>query len=332
MSTTYDADPTATQAPADPPSAGTAPKSTLPADGDPANAASVAQLAKEPVDQIAFLKKPFANSAAFDQDIWAGAQDANLNGRWGVDHWGFPRASMIDWTEDWTPAAQFSGSAITAPKWTADCIGTASAIESWAPGSVVAGEGVPHQFRALAITVDGTTASNRSAIGREPTAATALFADDALAIMDLWVAPTSVLDVNWIIGFGCAGEAVNNFQNAVYFAPESGLPAGGHWTCCAISGGVLTRVVTTVLYDSSSHWLRIVWVGKNLDDGQVAARALFYVDGVRVANVVTNLPDNAGKLILPTAGGFLNTTVSSPVLLVGPLRYRQITALSTATV
>jgi hypothetical protein len=100
MSTNYTADPSATQAPASPPVAGAAPELVLPADGDPANAASIAQALKVVADYIAFLQSPFGNAAAQAQPILP-AQCARLLKRMGFDHRGFVAGNAMQWREDW---------------------------------------------------------------------------------------------------------------------------------------------------------------------------------------------------------------------------------------
>ena len=55
MSSNYTGNPTATQSPGSQPAPGVAPIVTLPADGDPLAASSVAQMAKEAADYIAYL-------------------------------------------------------------------------------------------------------------------------------------------------------------------------------------------------------------------------------------------------------------------------------------
>lgn len=62
MSSSYTGNPTATQAPGSAPGPGVAPIMTLPADGDPANAASVAQAFKESADYIAWLTQRTATA------------------------------------------------------------------------------------------------------------------------------------------------------------------------------------------------------------------------------------------------------------------------------
>lgn len=103
VSTNYTGNPSATQAPSNPPVDGTAPEVTLPADGDPLIAASVAQAFKTPADFLAFLQSPYANSATQTQRIFA-AQCARLLARAGFDHRGFLAGNWNSWREDWIGA------------------------------------------------------------------------------------------------------------------------------------------------------------------------------------------------------------------------------------
>src|SRR6187551_1467142 len=105
MSTTRAGDPTATQAPSAPPTPGAVPTQTLPADGDPLTAASVAQAFKVSADFIAWLMSPRAQAAAgTGASNWAEAirlyKNARQQTRFAVDHLGFPGGKFVQWQED----------------------------------------------------------------------------------------------------------------------------------------------------------------------------------------------------------------------------------------
>jgi hypothetical protein len=101
MSTNYTGSATATQAPAATPDPDNAPIDVLPADGDPLNAASVAQAFKVLADYIHAIKNPRSKSTSWPQALRR-YRNARLQTMFAVDHLGLPSGRIVQWEEDWS--------------------------------------------------------------------------------------------------------------------------------------------------------------------------------------------------------------------------------------
>jgi hypothetical protein len=104
MATNYTGVATATQAPSAAPEPGSAPVVVLPADGDPLNAASVAQSKKVLADYIAWMLSPRAKASSWLQALRR-YRNARLQTVSAVDHLGFPAGRFVGWDEDWSNLA-----------------------------------------------------------------------------------------------------------------------------------------------------------------------------------------------------------------------------------
>lgn len=108
MASNYTGVATATQAPSGPPIPGGDPIASIPADGDPRNAASIAQMVKVAMDWVSWLTKPRARTG-----IWAEAvmrfRSALLHTRFGIDHLGLPGGRIQQWNEMWERGNGWSG-------------------------------------------------------------------------------------------------------------------------------------------------------------------------------------------------------------------------------
>lgn len=333
MSTVYSGSATATQAPSDPPVDGTAPKVTLPADGDPLNAASVAQAFKVPADFLTFLRNAFANSGTFGQPIesWS---DQNLNKRTEVDYAGLFRDNTFRWTEDFTPGSGFSsaGTGTTnVGRWSIVNVGAGAATYSEPPAYVysnppqpasLVGRTVHNTSRELAIEVDGGASSNRSELRMNDNYVTASYGDDALISCEWHATNFTNLSVAWSIGFAGDGEFVDNIQHGLFFyRPDT---VGTNWICRSINGGSPVDVDSGVLATAGvTHVFRIDFVGANYLGG--TGHAFFWIDGTLVGNAVTGLPVNNGTLAIPTIGGAITSgSVAAQSILCNRINYRQI--------
>jgi len=88
VSSTYVGDPTASQSPGAQPNFGVYPQASLPADGDPLVAASVAQMAREAMDYIAFIQQMLGGN--FIQEPWNYSLSnvtATANPLTNAEHW-----------------------------------------------------------------------------------------------------------------------------------------------------------------------------------------------------------------------------------------------------
>lgn len=337
MSSTYTPSPTATQAPAGTPASGNL-ELTLPSDGDAASAASIAQALKVLADFTAFARAPFANASIWSQEILA-AQDAHLNKRWALDHWGLPRKTTIEWTEDFTPAPAFNATAtgtLSAGRQSIVTFGAGAFTGSAQPGTTysnppypasLAGTVVPDMTRQFVGVIDAGTAGNRTEIRLDQDYVGSCFGDDTLISCEWDFQNFTNLSVIWVVGFTDAGELVNNVHHGAFFIRPNA--AGANWLCRTINGGAPTEVDSGILASTTMRTFRIDLVGGSVSDDSVA-RALFWIDGALVANISTTLAINAGNVVLPFCGGVVQSsgTTANPVFLLNAIRYRQITRIS----
>ena len=125
MPTTYPGDPTATQAPADPPEGDGGISVNIPIASEARSVSSIAQAFKVFADYIAFLLAPFAKASAWTQCIMR-FRTSELGTRFCVDHAGFPGGSYVQHSLDWGAGEVVGASAISqrnpgATNWQAVC-------------------------------------------------------------------------------------------------------------------------------------------------------------------------------------------------------------------
>lgn len=319
MSTNYTGVPSATQAPASPPPAGVAPELVLPADGDPANAASIAQALKVVADYIAFLQSPFGNAAAQAQPILP-AQCARLLSRMGFDHRGFLGGNALRWSEDWidvgataktgTPSSgawfgrwNFSlneSSAVSpspraevvAPAGSADVVRWLMLSGAAAPGCAVveqcggfqstSGGGVDMVMEFL-LRYDTLTSTSSSAMG--------IF-DGTL----VGLAPESAFESLAPKGIGLYRPVSGT--NLLFYSNISGTPAS------PVDTGIAAAISTT-------YRVRFEMQSPNASDN-TAARFLCYINGAIVADVAPgSLPNIA---LTPAFFVFDNSGSAAPTV------------------
>jgi hypothetical protein len=127
MSTNYTGNPTATQSPASPPGPGVAPETVLPADGDPLNAASVAQAFKVLADYEAWLTAPKAIVGNWIEPVLY-FRNANGHRRFLTDHQGFPAGKYqirrTTWVEQGLVSFSSLGTAHLTGSWSYELAGS----------------------------------------------------------------------------------------------------------------------------------------------------------------------------------------------------------------
>lgn len=312
MSSTYTPDPTATQAPAAVPDPDDFPLETLPAAGDGATAASVAQAFKVLGDYIAWLKAPRSKASAWTQ--WLRPyKNARLQRRAELDHEGMPGGNIIAYDEYWdrTAAGLFganlgwlatpgNGSVLPgAPNLSAPG-GGAFGYVTMAPAMNVLGvPAASHLCRASGLLVPH---ANMVASVAYPLNLTNVGTNHILAVHGL-VNHTSTPDS---IGFGAR------------FRKDS---ADTNWFCEVDGVGAVDSTVPPVA--NTYQRFKIVVLGSGTSDDSTA-RTLFFIDDAMVANVAHFVTaTNTDRLVpfLGTKGD--NSGVGTPSMNVGPLRYRQ---------
>lgn len=322
MSTTYTGNSSNTQAPSPTPGPGVPPVVVLPADGDADNAASVAQAFKVLADFIAWLVGAIAVASAWAQSIfwWS---DARGHKRYEIGHWGIPAGSVFTHTEMWSPAAGFGQAGIgpfTNGSWTftSSAAGNSSLVS---PPGVSSGLNFSNLAPCLQINLDSSGSGKHASWGDEPMA---VFVDESIVELEWDASAFTVLSVQWDMGFAANGAA-GSISKGVYFSrPDS---PGTNWKAIAVDGGSPTTVDTGILANATSHQFRIACVGAGVSD-DATARALFYIDGVVVADITSNLPVNDGSLMSTCFGGITTGSTASPRLLIGVKVSRQNTRLA----
>jgi len=325
MSTTYTADPTATQAPADPPVKRNPVKETLPADGDAANAASIAQALKVLGDYSAFEAKPFAEASNWGNPI-KNYRNARLQERFRIDHGGLPGGKLIQWTEDWTPRSQFSVSPLSPTqigRWNFTGVGSGGSLSAQLP--TIGTLNPSDIYSSLNVTVDSSGASQQAEIRLADDSTMSTFSDNAYVFMEFDFQIRTVTSMDWVMGFSCIGEAINGINHGMFIIrPDS---AGVHYKCRTINGGSPTEVDSGVAGTAGAkHRARLEWWGANIADDS-AAHAVFFIDDLAtpVADITATMPTSATRNLVPCFGGFSTGSVANATLILGPVTYGQIT-------
>ncbi len=319
MPTNYTGNPSATQAPAPTPAAGSPPILALPVDGDALDVASIYQAHKAAADFIAFLQSPFANGGAWSQDIMRFA-NARLAKKFGVDHAGLPGGHFLTWEESWVPGTPFNlgPGAGSNGRWSfqVDASGT-SGTSPQTPGATSSNPW--NNSKALVLAVDGS-GSHRAEMRTE---ATACFTNDCYFSVDVDFALLSVLSVDWVIALSSQGESINGVNNGIYLIrPDT---VGTNFLLRSNSGGTWSQVDSGILASPGvAHHLRLEWWGANVSDDS-AAHAVITLDSFST-HIDTNLPNAAGLAAQVAFGGFITTApITNPTIAVGPVKYAQYT-------
>lgn len=329
MSTTYPGDPTATQAPSDPPVNGNAPKVVLPSDGDADNAASVAQAFKVLADFIAWLLAPFAKASAWAQAIFA-FRNARLQTRFGVDHFGFPNGNLISWDENWSDNALQTVTAngnTVASRWTFHSDGgpvSGGNLHSQPP-QYTSSDNNGSRF----LTIGSVPGGGRADIQLNAAWWSTVFTDDITVGM-FWsfeVPPTASANCTFVMGFTSDFQPANAITDGCYIFKT---PTDTNWQlkCVSVGGGGFTTIDTGIPAASGSfHRAALVLVGANQSDDSTA-RALLFIDGAIVGDITAHLPytsggAGAGLPLSPIFGVVTAAGASTIELRVGPVRYRQ---------
>ncbi len=302
MSTTRAGDPTATQAPSVPPTPGTVPTQTLPADGDALTAASIAQALKVIADFEAWSKSPRAQAAAgTGASNWAEAillwKNARLQSRFAIDHLGFPGGKFVQWQEDWggkPPASISTGLGL-------ELINNWLVSAELTSGSCVQKGPNLNELRAVAMRMTvGSSANDMTRVYKRfiPMTADA----DTSMVMQWDFCPHSgtVANHEYAGGMFDSVYVVAATSSALSVVEPKGCgfvkrTGDANWQIYTKVSGSPTYTTTGVAVASTTPVrFRVETVGANTGDDSTA-RALFYVNGVfkasiAVATVATPVP------------------------------------------
>jgi len=166
MSSNYTGNPSSTQAPAAAPDPDNFPIAVLPADGDPDNAASVAQAYKVLADYIAWLKLPFSKGSAWLQYLRR-YRNALGHTREALDHHGLPGGRLSRVHELWLDQGLTLRNTTSSSAWGANWFAT---LEGAGSNSIQVRNDAQVNSQAVRLTAaaSGGTNDARIAMGRAP--------------------------------------------------------------------------------------------------------------------------------------------------------------------
>lgn len=281
MPSFYVGDPTASQAPGPQPGPQRKPVGRLPSDEDPPNAATFEQPYMEALDFIAWMNDPFALTGAGElaKPIHR-YRNVRLQDRFRIDHMGFPGGDIYGFCEYWTGKEQLTSTGShtfekTVHRWTGNTTllgGAATGIDM--NGLVRCDIGI------------GTGADIIELIG-DPVGA---FGDSSGMM-----AETRMTSFDSVIGgqkvfFGLRDPERSTFYTApvgAYFYKGDG---DTNWQCACSDGTAVTTADSHVeVLGDHAYSLRVEYTGSFVADGGAEASE-FYVNGVHVATITTNLP------------------------------------------
>lgn len=290
MATTYVGQVVTARAPAPIPAAGAVIELSLAADGDPLNAASIAQALKALADYATWAAAPLAPIADYTKVAWF-AQNPRGLARGGFDHGGFPSGRLWSLRENWlnAPLLNTAGSAYYGQGWYSVLVNTIPTQSS------IEGEPAANGF---VLTIEaGQSIGDKADIGT-PVWHLVCGADtDAMIEFDAYMASTS-------------STSLGGFMNTILTTPLNAITAGAYFRSiaggniqCVTGDGTTTAVITTSLAPTGPQRMRIQLQGANAsDDG--TARALFWINGTLVANQTANLPTVAASQLGTRFGAF----------------------------
>jgi hypothetical protein len=291
VATNYLGVPTATQAPSAAPGVQNFPTVVLPADGDAANAASVAQAFRVLADYVAFLVQPRA--PANTQTPIVQYKNGQLQSRFVIDHMGFPVGKFIAWQEDWSDVGFVNLTATAAVNWA----GRWRASISGAGGGTI-GVSIPSvspaymdgYSRFLLLSVHPTSGTNEA--GVETTEIAKNLSGQSISFATDFQARETAGFANSEIFFGVGGVSFHGAAGG-YNGPGFGfhkIVGNANWFAWTRTlGGTVVQDDTGVVAASlTRRRFRCEYAGPAAGDGGVE-RALFYIDGALVANLTPTL-------------------------------------------
>jgi hypothetical protein len=314
--TNYDGDPTATQAPSDPPGVVNTLTVALPADGDPRNAATFAQPFKVLADWTAFMKGPFPDSTQWARQTW-GVFRAIGDRAWYLNHMGHPAGRIIHWVEDWPVGNQGqidtggpTAMDTTRRGWSATCLRASGGIARALTRDPSVG-GVPSS--KLSYVVELSVASTVGDFSHVQKSADRIFSTvNAISLdFDVYVGATGVSTHQFYLGLG-NGKPTSALVGGIFYSDGS-----ANWKAVCGNGSALSTAVDTGIAVGDA-FMRVEWWGSSVSDD--AANAMrFYINDVLVATIVTSLPTAGYANVVFGAVKLSGTTQLTAFI--GPARY-----------
>jgi hypothetical protein len=297
MSSNYVGAPTATQAPSARPGSQLLPTVVLPADGDNANAASIAQGFKVLADFVAHGIQP--RGFAGDLVPLIQYKNALLQTRFGIDHYGFPGGKLLQWKEDWSDQGLVvhtgAGAGTWAGKWAYSLTGAGNALSvSWPSLAAGCMDGWSMSANlAIASTIANVVGIETGPFCLNRNGHSIIYQTELMVDV---TAPLAEVE----IFFGLGAETIQGVTGAFNGHGWGFLhqPGDTFWKCWvrAIGAGVATTFTTTVPISSlARRRFRCDYSSAASSDDSVE-RVWFYIDGLAVTSIPVTLGDGTAYL------------------------------------
>lgn len=139
----------------------------------------------------------------------------------------------------------------------------------------------------------------------------------AVAEWQMAVSATGAAGCDFIIGLISSAVVNPSAVNLVHSACFRKLEADATWFCVTSDGATATTQTTGLTLDTNMHRFRVELIGSASFLGQQTAR--FFVDGVLVAALTTNLPGSVGLYL--TMSNVYASNSGAADLFISPLRF-----------
>lgn len=306
MPSAYAGDKTHTQAPSAKPGPEGTITGNLPVDGDLPNASTWLQAFKVCLDWIDWLLKPQGNTSLTTRWLqrW---RTAVGHTRFSLDRLGMPGAQVMHWQEWWPIQESISLTSVNGLISGYEGRGWRVRGTSGGAGIITlqmpSGNGVSSADQGYAKLQAGSPLNE--AVGIQSGSPSRFIADADIAVESLiYLSSAAMVNEQVVWGPAAAMATDPTVGEGLVFTR---IPGAANWQALSIGPSNNTLVDTGVAAVATT-WtrFRIEYRGTNVNDGGVAT-AYFFIDGVRVATITTNLPtDGAGVL-----WAFKNLTGSS---------------------
>lgn len=327
MSSSYTGDKTVGLSPSSVPAPDTVPILTLPSDGDPDNAASVAQAFKTLANEIAFLKFPSPKSGVWEEPILVPFNPRGQR-RAYTDHLGYRQFRGVEVNQDWRDWLLATGgwptSATYGQPWAAFV--TTGTVIGRGPTNTTPATPL---FPTVKLTPPTAAAERVTIVGPGLCVPSDDLGVALKASIALDTIGTNRTTITVGLGDGPSGSGGAAPAWGVWFEKAS---TDTNWQCKAngTGSGALTADSGVPPIANAFQELRIDLVGANVSDDS-AGHAIFFIDGTPVATLnltVSAMPSSADPIV-PFANATTTTTAGAAVsLYVGPMSYRHNTAVN----
>lgn len=318
MPSDYTGDKTHTQAPSAKPGPEGSIIAAVPVDLDPPNGSTFAQPFKVVSDFIDWLMKP-QGSTSLTQRFLQRWKTAVGQTRFSLDRLGMPGAQVIHWQEWWPVQESLSLTSVNGLITGYEGRGWRIRGTSSGAGIITlqmpSGNGSSSADQGYAKLQAGSSLTE--GVGIQSGAPSRFIADADIAVETLiYLSSAAMANEQVVWGPAAAMGADPTVPEGLTFQR---IPGVANWQAFS-AGPSSTTEADTGVPAVATTWtrFRIEYRGANVNDGGVAS-AYFFIDGVRVATITTNLPtDGAGVM---WALKNLSGTSTSNTARMGPVNY-----------